>query len=80
MMPVETIAANNADDKKASRFIDGITVVHVLDSICVTTLEDSTTSVPYEIVITNNLDEIGEDHTFSEDCLVRLKANKTVEI
>lgn len=49
----------------ASRFIEGITVVHVLDSICVTTLEDSTTSVPYEIVITNNLDEIGEDHTFS---------------
>jgi len=48
-----------------SRFIEGITVVHVLDSICVTTLEDSTTSVPYEIVITNNLDEIGEDHTFS---------------
>ncbi|MBE6864480.1 MAG: hypothetical protein E7495_08000 [Ruminococcus flavefaciens] len=43
-----------------SGVISGITVVHVLDSIVVTTLEGSTTEIPYEIIINDNLYEIGE--------------------
>ena len=49
----------------ASKFVDGITVIHVLDSTVVTTLKDSTTEVPYELIVTDNLDEIGKDRTFS---------------
>ena len=49
----------------ASQMLGGITVIHVLDSIVVSKLEGSTTEIPYEIVINDNLDEIGEDHQFS---------------
>ena len=49
----------------ASKFIDGITVIHVLDGTVVTTLKGSTTEVPYELIVTDNLDEIGKDKTFS---------------
>ncbi|NLT08224.1 MAG: InlB B-repeat-containing protein, partial [Ruminococcus sp.] len=57
--PISAFIANYT-----SQFIEGITVVHVLDSYVVTTLKNSTTKVPYEIVINDNLNEIGEDNTF----------------
>ncbi|MBQ9894501.1 MAG: hypothetical protein IJM38_03865 [Ruminococcus sp.] len=47
-----------------SKIIEGITVIHVLDSVCVTTLEGSTTEIPYQIIISDNFDEIGEGKEF----------------
>ena len=47
-----------------SQIISGITVVHVLDSIVVSTLEGSTTEIPYQIIINDNLYEIGEGREF----------------
>ncbi len=47
-----------------SEVISGTTVVHVLDSIFVSTLEGSTTEIPYEIIINDNLYEIGEGREF----------------
>ena len=47
-----------------SQFISGITVVHILDSIVVSTLQGSTTEIPYQIIINDNLADIGEGREF----------------
>ncbi|MGN0585150.1 MAG: hypothetical protein ACI4JD_06825, partial [Ruminococcus sp.] len=48
----------------ASSIVDGVTVVHVLDNFVVTTLEGSTTEIPYEIITTGYTDEFIDEHTF----------------
>lgn len=48
----------------ASSIVDGVTVVHVLDNFVVTTLEGSTTEIPYEIITTGYTDEFIDEHAF----------------
>ncbi|MBR6599853.1 MAG: hypothetical protein IKK88_06095 [Oscillospiraceae bacterium] len=59
-MPIASFCAS-----LASSTLGGITVVHILDSFVVTTLEGSTTEIPYEVIITDYTDEFIDDHAFS---------------
>lgn len=49
----------------AASTVDGITVVHMLNNVVVTTLEGSTTEIPYEVVTSSFTDEFIDDHAFS---------------
>ncbi len=58
-MPIAAFCAS-----LASSCIGGITVVHILDSIVVTTLEGSTTEIPYEVIVSDFTDEFIDEHAF----------------